>query len=132
MGEWMTPTEALSLLRDLWSALGCAHNPDDFKPSVQAVMRADALKMVREQTAGVTRIHRENQALVAEVRARDTVIEAVRAIHREKHGESPRYAPDDVMHDGPIVGWEPYTMCAGCSVSPYPCRTIRAIGGSDA
>jgi hypothetical protein len=50
-------------------------------------------------------------------------------IHTEKHGESPRYAPDDVMHDGPIVGWEPYTMCAGCGVSPFPCATVRAVTG---
>jgi hypothetical protein len=106
MGEWMTPTEALSLLRDLWSALGCAHNPDDFKPSVQAVMRADALKMVREQTAGVTRIHRENQALVAEVRARDTVIEAVRAIEVADRVDHSGHVGEDGEPCGAPVSWK--------------------------
>lgn len=54
-------------------------------------------------------------------------LEAVLAIHSVKHGESPRYAPDDLEHEREPVSWEPYTVCQGCSASPYPCRTVRAI-----
>lgn len=59
--------ESLRMLRELWKALGCAHNPDDFKPAVQERMWAQALEMVRESTTEDRRIVRENQTLEAEI-----------------------------------------------------------------
>lgn len=59
-------------LREVWEALGCAPNPDDFKEEVQASMWREAVKLIREQSAGVTRVHRENAKLLrtkAEVKA---------------------------------------------------------------
>lgn len=51
------------LLREIWQALGCAPNPDDFKPSVRERMRDQALTMIRESTTHESRIYRENQQL---------------------------------------------------------------------
>ena len=54
-------------LRQVWLALGCALNPDDFKPEVRATMWAQALNMIRKSTARDSRIYRENQSLEAEI-----------------------------------------------------------------
>lgn len=54
-------------LREVWEALGCAPNPDDFKEEVQASMWRQAIGMIREQYLGVTRVHRENVQLRSEV-----------------------------------------------------------------
>ena len=51
------------LLRDVWHALGCAPNPDDFKPTVRAQMRRMALEMIRDHATQQTRIYRENREL---------------------------------------------------------------------
>ncbi len=55
---------------------------------------------------------------------------AVLDIHREKHGIDAIYASGKHYPENDAdepVRFEPYTMCEGCSASPYPCRTIRAI-----
>lgn len=54
-----------SHLRQVWQALGCALNPDDFKPEVRDRMWEQALTMIREGTANESRVYRENQQLQA-------------------------------------------------------------------
>lgn len=66
-----------------------------------------------------------NEAIVRAERA-EAAIERVRAIHRVKHGEKPRYAPDDYHAEREPVSWEPYSMCEGCSAT-WPCRTVAAL-----
>lgn len=50
-------------LRAVWSALGCAPNPDDFKPTVQAKMWESVLEMITQATKQTSSVHRENQGL---------------------------------------------------------------------
>lgn len=54
---------SLERLREVWAALGCAPNPDDFKPTVQEQMWSLALVMMREATARASSVYRENSAL---------------------------------------------------------------------
>lgn len=79
--------------------------------------------------------------LLAYIAELETAQAAVLAIHREKHGSRPIYAnPEDWDEEQEPVGWREYTTCTGCSATPYPCRTVRALepvpspetGGDDA
>lgn len=49
--------------------------------------------------------------------------------HSEKHGESPRYAPDDYEAEREPMHWEPYVIC-NADGTDYPCRTRRILGAA--
>ena len=88
-------------LREVWEALGCAPNPDDFKEEVQTSMWREAVKLIREQSAGVTRVHLEN----AELRALldrpaptvDEVYQTIREANTPNGGYSFEVAATKVM-----------------------------------
>ena len=61
MSEW-------ERLRQVWAALGCEQNPNDFHAEVRERMWEQAIKMIEASTAGDTRVYRENQQLEAEIR----------------------------------------------------------------
>ena len=61
----------------------------------------------------------------AERDAAVAAVERVRAIHRVKHGEKPKYADGDYHAEREPVSWEKYSMCEGCSAT-WPCRTVAA------
>lgn len=44
--------------------------------------------------------------------AENEMAKVILDIHRERHGENEH---------------GPYTVCRGCSASPYPCDTVKAI-----
>lgn len=54
-------------LREVWSAFGCAHNPDDFKPEVRESMWRVITEMATQSTERSSRVYRENQQLENEV-----------------------------------------------------------------
>ena len=65
-----------AMLGRVWSAFGCAWNPDDFKPTVRARMWEQVVEMAREATERSSRIYRENQQLEAALSARPVVDDA--------------------------------------------------------
>lgn len=59
----------LIMLRRVWRAMGCAGNPDDFKPTVRDVMWGQILDYIAIHARADTRLHRENTELLTELRA---------------------------------------------------------------
>ena len=108
MADDYTPT--VEALNDVWSALGCAHNPDDFKPEVRRAMWAQALTMISQAVTQTNRVYRENQALLAD---RLTVAPDLATLTAWFHASN-EFNYDDCQHGtyagGPSHG-EPYAMC---------------------
>jgi hypothetical protein len=73
-------------LAAIWSAFGCAPNPDDFKESVRERMWEQVLSMARESAAQSSRVYRENLTLEAEVRRLLQEISDRDGEHGELHG----------------------------------------------
>ena len=85
-----------------------------------------------EATAANHRAYWQGRAVKAESE-RDALqarIDAVLRRHVEKHGESPRYAPDDWDHERKPVSWEPYVICAH-EGTQWPCFTVRILKGEN-
>ena len=74
--------------------------------------------------------HFEEEKLRAEAEAKLREAEAVIAKelsrHREKHGETPRFAPDDYQHELEPTHWEPYVICDACGTF-WPCKTTQTL-----
>ena len=88
-------------LREVWAALGCAPNPDDFKGEVQASMWRFAIEMILEQTAMTTSVHRENAELRALLQRPgptvDEVYQTIREANTPNGGYSFEVAATKVM-----------------------------------
>ncbi|QIK64130.1 hypothetical protein G7068_13685 [Leucobacter viscericola] len=52
-------------LERVWKAMGCAGNPDAYKPSVRDIMWKQVVEYCERQNAGNNRLHRENEELRA-------------------------------------------------------------------
>ena len=65
-------------------------------------------------------------ALIAKLREAEAVIEKELSRHREKHGETPRFAPDDYQHELEPTHWEPYVICDACGTF-WPCKTTQTL-----
>mgnify|MGYP003558646982 CR=1 FL=1 len=65
-------------------------------------------------------------ALIAKLREAEAVIEKELLRHREKHGETPRFAPDDYQHELEPTHWEPYVICDACGTF-WPCKTTQTL-----
>ena len=74
--------------------------------------------------------HFEEEKLRAEAEAKlreaEAVIEKELLRHREKHGETPRFAPDDYQHELEPTHWEPYVICDACGTF-WPCKTTQTL-----
>lgn len=83
--------DAHVLLREVWTALGCAPDPDDFKPEVRARQRRQAIDMIREEAGHTSRVYRENEQLRA--------LLAERAASAARLGVEPASAPLPWSHE---------------------------------
>ncbi|MCI2958227.1 hypothetical protein MN032_11010 [Agromyces atrinae] len=115
MTDHSEPNEARDALRRIWSAMGCAQNPDDFKPSVRAVMWGQVEKYVAEHLTGDLRLARENRELetvLREARAASTSIPTVEEFIAAMDAEAVKsiekgYTPEHDRKHGPdrLLNW---------------------------
>lgn len=73
-----------------------------------------------------TKLTEERDAARARLREAEAVIEEEMTRHREKRGESARYADDDFEQLQPPTHFEPYVICDACGTH-WPCRTARTL-----
>ena len=72
------------------------------------------------------RARNERYATQAKLREAEAVIAKELSRHREKHGETPRFAPDDYQHELEPTHWEPYVICDACGTF-WPCKTTQTL-----
>ena len=82
--------------------------------------------VARESSGGWQDAAAELHATQARLREAEAVIEKELLRHREKHGETPRFAPDDYQHELAPTHWEPYVICDACGTF-WPCKTTQTL-----
>ncbi len=108
----------LARLREVWAALGCDENPNDFHARVQQTMWAQALDMIREATARTNRVYRENQQL-------EEALRVARTAPSSPPAEDVREALDhlDVLNESGRIQYADYValheMVSRIEVRPY-------------
>lgn len=111
-----------AVLGAVWGILANTSNyPKPIQAWVLGLDMGPLIHRVAEQVSGVIR--------EAPPKVPHPALEQINAMHREKHGNSPRYASDDEREP---VEWEPYVIC-DYDKTPWPCKTHLLLkGDSDA
>ena len=82
--------------------------------------------VARESSGGWQDATAGLHATQARLREAEAVIAKELSRHREKHGETPRFAPDDYQHELEPTHWEPYVICDACGTF-WPCKTTQTL-----